>query len=131
VAIGLNDVSNNKSTSRGLKSFNFSNEQEQKFDKEKVLRPWENYDTTETKTRTLRAQEAVRKAQAIVKRNELFTLEIPEIVKSKTFDEIYENQNKDSEHYKVPIEKYQKPTNSSVGLFLRKVWQTIANKKNA
>ncbi len=40
-----------------------------KFEKEKVLRPWETFDQLGTQTRTIAAKEAVRKAQIIVQKN--------------------------------------------------------------
>lgn len=58
--------------------------------KEKNRRPWESYNLFENKTRTIKAQEAVRKAQHIVEKNEVLTDELlknnqPEL---KTTDEI-------------------------------------------
>jgi len=40
--------------------------------KEKVLKPWEHYDEVGNQTRTIVAQEAVRRAREIVRKNNLF-----------------------------------------------------------
>jgi hypothetical protein len=60
MAIGLSDI---KNTKKSLKS-------EKSGVKEKALRPWEGYDTYGNQTRTVGAQEAVRKAREIVESND-------------------------------------------------------------
>ena len=59
MAIGLSDIKNSK------KNLN----KNQSGEKQKALRPWEGYDNYGIKTRTLGAQEAVRKAKEIVENN--------------------------------------------------------------
>lgn len=60
MAIGLKDIKNPKKDRR-----------ESNFDqKQKVLRPWEDYDSLGIQTRTVTAQEAVKRARLIVQRNE-------------------------------------------------------------
>lgn len=59
MAIGLLDI---KNTKKSLKS-------EKSGGKEKALRPWEGYETHGNQTRTVGAQEAVRKAREIVENN--------------------------------------------------------------
>lgn len=59
MAIGLKDIKNPRREKReGL--------QEQK---EKVLRPWETYDSLGIQTRTVAAQEAVKQARITVQKN--------------------------------------------------------------
>lgn len=134
MAISLDDVQKNKpqggpdpKAARSLGPL-----EEGPFEKEKTLRPWENFDHTETKTRTLRAQEAVRKAQAIVRRNELFTMEIPKFVTSKALERELEDQAKEKEleHRSVPVEHYGGAPVNGLSRLLKALWKTIAGKKS-
>ena len=59
MAIGLKDIKNPRKDKRdGLPDH-----------KEKVLRPWETYDSLGVQTRTVAAQEAVKQARITVKKN--------------------------------------------------------------
>lgn len=59
MAIGLKDIKNPRKEKR-------EGAQDQK---EKVLRPWETYDSLGIQTRTVTAQEAVRQARITVQKN--------------------------------------------------------------
>jgi len=130
MAISLKDISKNKmGIATDLKKSDFHKE----FAKEKTLRPWESFDTAQIKTRTLRAQEAVRKAQAIVQRNPLNTLVIPQFVKSQALDIAAEENEiiRPREHFNIPIEKYNNPEKPTLTRILRNLWKTIVNGKSA
>lgn len=66
MAISLDDLKVIKENKKEIK----------KEQKNFVLRPWQSFSNSNIETRTLRAQEAVRKAEAIVKDNNLMVDEI-------------------------------------------------------
>ena len=59
MAIGLKDIKNPRKDKR----------EELPDQKEKVLRPWETYDSLGVRTRTVAAQEAVKQARITVQKN--------------------------------------------------------------
>lgn len=72
MALGLNDINKNKKRQKKLVEI------ENDFDKERVLRPWEGFEDLGGQTRTIIAQEAVRKARQIVERNNAMTQKFEE-----------------------------------------------------
>lgn len=66
MAIGLNDIKKNRQ--KRVESTN-SEVDLQVSEKKRSLRPWESYDESAHRTRTLAAQEAVKRARIIVQKN--------------------------------------------------------------
>ncbi len=83
MAISLDDIKKSK------KSIS-ENKKESLIDENKSLRPWEGYEHLGLRTRTVMAQEAVKKAQSIVANNK------------KMVDELQKNYHLSQ----VPIEDY-------------------------
>lgn len=99
MAIGLNDLKKNDNESSNKdkkilihelderdildKVIERPSNDENSSEKERVLRPWESF-SDEIKTRTIRAQEAVRKAKKIVARNELLAERLKDRAKGLT-----------------------------------------------
>lgn len=70
MAIGLNDIKKSKNSVRETKK------EISHLEDQKSLRPWEGYDDSGTRTRTIMAQEAIKKAQNIVRNNEMMVKEL-------------------------------------------------------
>jgi hypothetical protein len=91
VAIGLKDIKNpRKEKKDGLPD-----------QKEKVLRPWETYDSLGIQTRTVSAQEAVKHARLTVQKN----------------NEMVENLKKNSYNPKLKEDEKAKTNNLQNGFF--------------
>ena len=111
MAIGLLDI---KKSKKNLKPGVFK-------EKDKALRPWEAYDTGANQTRTVGAQEAVRKAREIVENNNLMVQKLKMDVKKEIFvhqDNLVENENsQNSQEEKIPAPIKVKSKSGIFGLF--------------
>jgi hypothetical protein len=100
MAIGLKDLKKNKTkdiSSQPDNKFDFKNFAKDDA-KDKVLRPWETFDSDDFQTRTLRAQEAVKRARQIVVQNEVMIDEFQDRRKTRLQEE---KLNSECDHFQI------------------------------
>lgn len=93
-------------------------------DKEKIVRPWEKFEDQGNQTRTIVAQEAVRKAREIVERNNemihRFQESFEETLKKRPERAKSEDLEEDCEDYFVDTNKEEKRSRPLPRMFKKK-----------